>query len=40
MQDNLDYRALSASAEEQQAARESFAFSVIGGFDVAAEARG
>jgi hypothetical protein len=40
LQDNMDYRALSESAEERRAAQESFAFSVIGAFEVAAEAPG
>lgn len=36
-QENLDFRALSDDAAERSAVGESFAFSVIGGFDVVAE---
>ncbi len=37
-QDNLDYRAESEDPDERAAVQQSFAFSVLGGFDVAAEA--
>ena len=40
VEQNLDYRALSDDADEQRAVRESFAVSVIWGFDVAAEREG
>ncbi len=38
VQDNLDYRADSDDADERAAVQQSFAFSVLGGFDIAAEA--
>ncbi len=38
VQDNLDYRAESDDVEERSAVQQSFAFSVLGGFDIAAEA--
>ncbi|HET7505402.1 MAG TPA: zinc-dependent metalloprotease [Kofleriaceae bacterium] len=40
IQENLDYRAISSSADEQRAVRESFAESTLWGFTVVAQSEG